>query len=117
MLHGVTDHANQPDCGCDRRIPAGIDYPLQLGSCDAVYITHGELVNRLMVAAEEIAARSDGRYFGGALAVTSGPLAEGQREPLPPLRPHLLDLRQIGHMIVLDSAQVPDQPRNGVRAG
>ena len=61
MLHRVADHADQPDCGCHRRIPAGIDDAIHLGGRNAVQIAQGEVVNRLMVSAEEIAARTVNR--------------------------------------------------------
>ena len=93
-----------------------IDYPIQLGRRDAIHIAHGELMDRPVILPEKLTAYADLSNLLRALAVAGGPLAKGQAEPLPPLRPNLLDVRQVGDMIVLDPAQVPDEPGDRVRA-
>jgi len=116
VLHRVADHADQPDSGSHRRIPASIDYPIQLGGRYAIHIAHRELMDRAVILPEKVTAYADLSNLLRALAVAGSPLAKGQAEPLPPFRPNLLDVRQIGDMIVLDAAQVPDEPGDRVRS-
>ena len=90
MLHRVADHADQPDSGGHRRIPASIDYPIQLGRRYAIHIAHGELMDRPVILPEKVTAYADLSNLFRALAVSGSPLAKGQTEPLPPFRPNLL---------------------------
>jgi hypothetical protein len=115
MLHSVSDHADQPDRRCHWRVPAGIDDPVQLLCSNPIQIAQGELMNCAVIVGEEVTASSNGRYISWTLSITGSPLAKGQAEPLPPLCPNLLDLREVGDMIVLDPGEVPQQPGNRVR--
>src|SRR5215218_762699 len=114
MLHRVPNHTDQPDRGGHRRIPMGIDDPIQLLGSNAIQVAQRQFVNISVIVAEEVATHPDRRYLLRALAVTGSPLVKGQSEPLPPLRPHLLNLRQVGHLIVLAAGEVPEQPGNRI---
>jgi Phosphotransferase enzyme family len=117
MLHGVADHADQPDCGSHGGMPTGVDDPIQFLRSDAIQVAQRQFVNIAVISVQELAAHPDRRYLLRALAVTGSPLVKGQAEPLPPLRPHLLNARQVRHLMILAAGQVPDQPGNRVGFG
>src|SRR5215203_2615721 len=114
VLHRVTNHTDQPDRGGHRGIPTGIHDPIQLIRSNVIQVAQRQLVNIPVIVAEEVATHPDRRYILWALAITGGPLVERQPKPLPPLRPHLLNLRQFGHLMVLAAGEVPEQPANRV---
>jgi hypothetical protein len=114
MLHRVTNHADQPDCGCYRGVPTGIDDPIQLVPSNAIQVAQRQFVNIPVVVAKEFATHPDRRYLFRVLAVTGSPLVKRQPKPFTPLRPDLLNLRQFGHLMVLAAGEVPEQPGNGI---
>src|SRR5215213_4848348 len=114
MLHRVTNHADQPDCGCYRGVPPGVDDPIQLVPSNAIQVAQRQFVNIPVVVAKEFATHPDRRYLFRVLAVTGSPLVERQPKPFTPLRPDLLNLRQVGHLMVLAAGEVPEQPGNRV---
>jgi hypothetical protein len=101
MLHRVADHADQPDCGGHRGIPAGVDDPIQLLGSKAIQVAQRQLVDIAVILAEQVATHADRRYLLRALAITGSPLVKRQPKPFPPLRPHLLNVRQVGDLMVL----------------
>src|SRR5215213_11446520 len=92
----------------------GIHDPIQLVRSDAIQVAQRQFVNISVIVAEEVATHPDRRYLLRALAVTGSPLVKRQSKPLPPLRPRLLNLRQVGHLMVLAAGEVPEQPGNRV---
>src|SRR5215217_3029751 len=101
MLHCVADHADEPDCGGHRGIPAGVDDPIQLLGSKAIQVAQRHLVDIAVILAEQVATHADRRYLFRALAVTGSPLVKRQPKPFPPLRPHLVNVRQVGDLMVL----------------
>src|SRR5215213_4336077 len=114
VLHRVAYHADQPDRGGHWGIPTGIHDPIQLVRSDAIQVAQRQLVNISVIVAEEVATHPDRRYVLRALAVAGSPLVKRQPKPLPPLRPGLLNLRQVGDLMVLAAGEVPEQPGNRV---
>src|SRR5829696_6138872 len=101
MLHRVANHTDQPDCGGHGGIPTGIHDPIQLLRSKAIQVAQRQLVNIPVIVAEEVATHPDRRYLLRAMAITGSPRVKSQPKPLPSLRPHLLNLRQVGHLMVL----------------
>ena len=115
MLHRVADHAYQSDRRGHWWVPAGVDDPIQLLCGQAVQITHGQFMNRAVVGGQQVPTRPNSRHLLWTVPITGSPGAKGELKPVTPRRPCLLDLRKIGDMIILNSAEVPDQPGNRVR--
>src|SRR5215204_6785183 len=101
VLHRVPNHADQSDRGGHRGIPTGIHDPIQLLRSKAIQVAQRQLVNIPVIIPEEVATHPDRRYLLRAMAITGSPRVKSQPKPLPSLRPHLLNLRQVGHLMVL----------------
>jgi hypothetical protein len=67
-----------------------------------------------VVALEQLGTDPDLAHLGRPLGVPGLELVEGEAEAVPPDRPHLPDPGQVGDVVVLDAAQVPQQPGDGV---
>src|SRR5215212_3495940 len=114
VLHRVANHADQPDRGGHWGIPTGIHDPIQLVRSNAIQVAQRQFVSIPVIVAEEVATHPDRRYLLRGLAITGSPLVKRQSKPLPPLRPRLINLRQVGHLMVLAAGEVPEQPGNRV---
>src|SRR5882757_2055540 len=117
MLEVVGDHADQPYTEGDRRVPALVHHPVQVGVGQVPHIGEGPVVHGVVVPGEQ-GGVGDLHLgdVGRAVAVTDGGRREGQPEALlPALRgPDLVVAGDLGDVVVLYSGEVPDQPGDRV---
>src|SRR5665213_583289 len=119
VLEVVGDDADQADPDGHRRVPTGVDDPLEPVVGDRGQVGHGGGVDVLEVVEEQVGFDDDQAHLGGIVPVAGvGPI-EGKVEPFGPsaVQPALVGAPEVGDVVVLDPGEVPDQPGDGVGLG
>src|SRR4051794_16355373 len=117
MLEIVRQDAHEPGAERHRGIETVVDDPVEGCVVESVDEPNRSVVHFVVVTAEEGRRRA---YVGdvfGRLAVSGRRRVEGQRKAfVPPRRsPDLLTRGGVGDVIVLNTRQMPDEPRDRVR--
>src|ERR1700733_12367794 len=122
VLHVVVEHGHQPHRQRDRRGPAPVDDPRQVGVGYLGDQLHRLRVRRLVVLRQQFGRRGGGPHLGrlrGRVAVADVRRPGRQPEPRRPARsgPYLRGVKRLGNVVVLHPGQVPDEPADRVGAG
>jgi hypothetical protein len=113
----VGHHGNQTHPARDRWIPGFVDHSVEVIVAERRKVFGRRSVHSVVIRQKLGRIAADRRDIVGGLAVSGCGVIERERESLREAAscPHLRASREVRHMVVLDTREMPDQPGRRVR--